>query len=233
MHIIVTNDLLINQLRRDSLAIAESFDSLCDNDLREMSKLFSEASAIVIKALHANHPLSSQQSWAAEVLINIANSISAAAYVLRGGYTLVPGTILRNAIEAMAVCLHGLQHPSDLEKIKSGGFNTPHAITTAKKVIPPFGQMYGLLSNLFTHISPLHQKIKPIEPYLERHPGLEMNLKTLRAAIWFFYVVVEFSFVGSLGASARYWKMETPGIGRYDPSGEEKAWLMSYLGPIE
>lgn len=233
MHIIVTNDLLINQLRRDALVIAESFDSLCEKDLLEMSKLFSEASAIVIKALHATHPLSNQQSWAAEVLINIANSISAAAYVLRGGYTLVPGTILRNAIEAMAVCLHGLQHAPDLDKIKSGSFNTPHAITTAKKVIPPFGQMYGLLSNLFTHISPLHQKIKPIEPYLERHPGLEMNLKTLRATIWFFYVVVEFTFISSLGSSARYWKIDKPGVGRYDPSEEEKAWLMAYLGPIE
>ena len=232
MPIIVTSDLLINQLRRESQAIAESFDALCDEDLHEISLLYSQAAAILLGALNSQKPMSNAQSWAVEVLINISNSLAAAVYVLRAGFTLVPGTVLRNAIEAMAVCLHGLQYPAELDKIRSGEFNTPHAVTTAKKVIPPFGQMYGMLSNLFTHISPLHQKIKPLAPYTERHLGLDMNLKTIRASVWFFYVVVEFTFIGSLGESARYWKWESPNIGRYDPSAEERAWLVTYLGPI-
>ncbi|UCV16528.1 hypothetical protein [Quatrionicoccus australiensis] len=228
MPIIVTSDLLINQIKRESLAIAESFDILCDDDLNEISDLYSQAAFVLISALNGQRPLSNVQSWAVEVLINISISLSAAVYVLRAGYLLVPGTVLRNAVEAMAVCLHGLQNSSDLKKIQSGEFNTPHAITTAKKIIPPFGQIYGMLSNLFTHISPLHQKIKPLAPYTEQHAGLDMNLKTIRASIWLFYVVVEFAFIGSLGESARYWKIVSPNSGKYDPSEEERAWLATY-----
>lgn len=176
--------------------------------------------------------MSNAQSWAIEVLINTSNSLAAAVYVLRAGFTLVPGTILRNAIEAMAVCLHGLRHPADLDKIRNGEFNTPHAVTTAKQIIPPFGKMYGMLSNFFTHISPLHQKIKPLTPYTERYPDLDINLKTIRTSIWLFYLVVEFTFIRSLGESARYWKWKSPNIGRYDPSEDERAWLTKYLGPI-
>jgi len=171
--------------------------------------------------------------WSSEVLINVSSSLSAAAYVFRAGYMLVPGVILRNSIEAMAVTLHGLQYPGDLKKIKDGNFNTPRAVTTAKKVIPPFGHMYGLLSNIFTHIGPLHQSMRPLEPFQERHEGVTTNLGILRASTWLFYVVVEFTFVDLLGEAGRYWKFEPPNKAIYSPSDEEKEWQRSFLDIIE
>ncbi len=230
MKVIVTSDVLVNQLRRDSVLIAESFDSLCSTDLQEISALYSEASAILLGAAQDLERFTPVQAWAVEVLINVAGSISAAALVLRAGYTLVPGVVLRNSVEAMAVCLHGLLQPDDLKKIRSGDFNTPSAITTAKRVIPPIGHMNGLLSNLFIHISPLHQKIKPLVPYTDRKaPALDLNLKTLRAVVWLFYVVSEFTFVSSVGARARYWKFASPNTATFDPSAEERRWMKQFL----
>jgi hypothetical protein len=146
---------------------------------------------------------------------------------------LVPGVILRNSLEAMAVTLHGLQYPGDVQKIKDGNFNTPRAVTTAKKVIPPFGHMYGLLSKIFAHIGPLHQRMRPLEPFQERHEGVTTNLAILRASTWLFYVVVEFAFVDLLEKSGRYLKFEPPNKALYSPSDEEIEWQRSFLGTIE
>ena len=234
MLVLVSHDLLVNQLKRDSAAIAESFDALCESDIKDISTLLAQASSIVLRALHDQGRKNEElQSWSVVVLLNVANSLSAAAYVLRAGYLLVPGVVLRNAVEAMAVCLHGLQVPADLKKIKSGEFNTPTAVTTAKKVIPPFGQMYGFLSNIFTHIGPLHHDMQPLVPFTERHEGLTLNLKTLRAATWLFYVVVEFAFIDLLGESGRYWKWEPPNKAIYGPSDKEREWQKQFLVGIE
>jgi hypothetical protein len=231
MRVLVSHDLLVTQLKRDSTVIAESFDALCERDISDLSALLSQATSIVLRA-HCDQGRKNKelQSWSAVALLNIANSLSAAAYVLRGGYLLIPGVILRNTVEAMAVCLQGLHVPSDLKKIKSGEFNTPSAVNRAKKVIPPFGQMYGFLSKTFAHIGPLHHNLQPLIPFTERHEGLELNLKALRAATWLFYVVVEFAFIDLLGESGRYWKLEPPNKAIYAPSDKEREWQKQFLG---
>jgi hypothetical protein len=230
VNIVVTSDVLVNQLRRDALRIAESFDELCDDDLQELSALYSEASAILVVAFRSLNSCTAVQAWAAEVLINVGGSISAAALVLRSGYTLVPGVVLRNSVEAMAVCLHGLQRPSDLEKIKSGTFNTPKAMNTAKQVLPPFGHLNGLLSNSFTHISPLHQEIKPLVPFKNRkESGLELNLAMLRIVVWVFYAVCEFAFINFVQDSTRYWKVKSKNEAQYCPSEQELDWMINFI----
>ena len=229
MLIIVSPEILINQLKRDSVTIAESFDRLCSEDICVISALLAQASAITFSGLHAKGRNNKElQTWSVEMLINISNSLSAAVLVLRAGYLLTPGVILRNAVEAMAVCIHGLQCPQDLQKIKDGSFNTPIAVSTANKVILPFGQMYGLLSKQFTHISSLHQSIKPLRPYEAGEPGLALNLKILRAVMWLHYVVVEFAFIDLLD-QPRYWHWEPPNKAIYKPSTEEQAWQREFL----
>jgi hypothetical protein len=231
MPILVSHDLLLNQLKRDSGRIAESFDALCESDIKEVSKLLAQASTLLLQAMHDKGRKDKElHSWSVVALLNIANSLSAAAHVLRAGYLLVPGVILRNAVEAMAVCLHGLLHPAALKKIQTGEFDSPVAIPTAKKVIPPFGLLYGLLSKSFTHIGPLHHQLQPLVPYTERSEALELNLRLLRAAAWLFYVVVEFAFIDLLGESGRYWKLERPNKAIYSPSEAEREWQAQFLG---
>lgn len=230
VNIVVTSEVLVNQIRRDALLIAESFDELCDDDLQELSALYSEASAILVVAFRNLDSCSPVQAWAAQVLMNVGGSISAAALILRSGYTLVPGVVLRNSVEAMAVCLHGLQRPSDLENIKAGSFNTPKAINMAKQVLPPFGHLNGLLSNGFTHISPLHQEVKPLVPFKNRkEPGLQLNLAMLRSVVWVFYAVCEFAFINFVHGSTRYWKVKSKNEAQYCPSEQELEWMKDFL----
>ena len=233
MRVLVTKDALLNQLRRDSVVISDSFDERFGEDLDDLSGLLADGMTILLNALNNPRVWENElRSWSGEVLINVANSLSAAAYVFRAGYMLVPGVVLRNAIEAMAVTLHGLQRPADLERIKKGHFDTPKAVTTAKKVIPPFGHLYGSLSNIFTHVGPLHQKMRPLEPFQDRHEGVTTNLAILRASTWTFYVVVEFAFFDLLGQTGRYWRFEPPNKAIYAPSEAERQWQRSFFDII-
>ena len=232
MTVIVTSDPLVNQLKRDSLRIAETFDALCDADVIEMSQSLAESLAIIFTGLkdqgRKNRDL---QLWSCEILINVSNSLSAAIYVLRAGYRLVPGVILRNAIEAMAVCLHGLQKPQDLTRMKTDNFDSPKAINTAKKVIPLFGELYGFLSSQFAHTGPLLQSIQPLAPYDARDDDLLINLRATRAEVWLLYVIAEFAFI-DLVQYPRYWRLESPGKAVYDPSEAERQWQKRFLyGP--
>ncbi len=228
--VVITPDVLLNQLRRDAPLIADTFDKLCGRDLEEISSLLAEGSTIVLGGMFgaAQDHL---RLWSAEVLVNIADTLSAAVYVLRAGYRLVPGLILRNAIEAMSVCLHGLQRPKDLPKIKSGKFDSTVAIGTAKKVIPPFGRMHGYLSEKFVHIGPLHHSIQPITPFTDREPDLIVNLSAIRASVWMFYVVAEFAFLDSV-PKTRYWRLDPPNKAIFEPSKEVVEWQERFLlGP--
>ena len=229
MPILISPDLLVNQLKRDSIHIANSFDAVAGDDVKEMSQLLAGSSAIILGGLGIQGRKDKQlQSWSGDILVNVANSLSAAVYVLRAGYRLIPGVILRNAVEAMAVCLHGLQRPGDLAQIKSGKFNAPKAINTAKKVIPHFGVLYGFLSEQFTHAGPLHHSIQPLVLYSSRDRDLLVNLRSIRVSVWFHYVVAEFAFI-DLVEKPRYWRLEPPDKLMYAPSETERQWQKRFL----
>jgi hypothetical protein len=230
--VVITSDLLLDQLTRDAPMIAASFDKLCEEDLREISSLLAEGSTVVLGGMHGEgRSDNGLQIWSAEVLINVANSLSAAVYTLRAGYRLVPGMILRSAVEAIALCLHGLQQPNALSKIKAGTFESPRAIATAKKIIPPFGNLYGFLSNQFVHMGPLHHSIQPLIPYTTRDEDLVVNLRAIRAAVWTFYVAAEFAFVDFV-QEKRYWRLDPPDKAVYAPSESVQEWQRRFLcGP--
>lgn len=233
MNIVISERLLINQLNRDAPSIAETFDAACKKDLEDISALLAQACVLVMRGAHFPHRANKDlQQWSCAVLTNVANSLSAAVYVLRGGYVLVPGTVLRTAVEAMAVCLHGLATPADLKLIQDGKFNTPNAITTAKQIIPPFGQMNGLLSNMFTHIGRLHQQIRPLVPFKAGDVPLDLNLKMIKSCVWLYFVVCEFAFIDQCDGVGRYWRHEPPNKAVFDPSEAEREWQKAFLGGI-
>jgi len=226
-HVIVTPDVLLNQFKRDAPNIAATFDDLCHNDLNEVSTLLAQAMTITTNGLMRDWD-TPVRMWSAEVLTNIANTLSAAIFVLRAGYRLVPGLILRNAVEAMCVCLHGLQNPNDLQKITSHNFDSTTAIQTAKKIVPAFGPIYGHLSQQFVHIGPLHHSIQPVTTYTEKNDELLVNLRWIRASTWMFYVVAEFAFL-DIVPIARYWKHAPPNSVIFAPSESEKEWQQRFL----
>lgn len=227
--VIFTDDMLLNQLRRDGPRIEASFDKLCEQDLRQLSQLLSTTLGLLFSGLRV--ALRHDQELKAacgQLLLNAANSFGAATALLRMGYVLQPGIVIRSMLEAVATTLHLLQRPGDLAAYESHQLRSPKTLAAAKRALPPFGQLYGYFSDNFTHIGRLHKSVTPVAEFNERHPALDVNLSFLRIIAWLLYVTTELLFNELLDAP-RYWHPVVGGYA-YDPSAAERVWMASFLG---
>jgi hypothetical protein len=219
-----TNDMLVNQLRRDCPKIEASFDKLFDSDLQEISIPLSQSLSIIFLGLKNFRREEFPVIVACgELLINASNSFASATALLRMGYVLQPGILIRSVLEAIATVYHLLQYPDDFKLFEKDELRSTKTIAAAKKVLPPFGQIYGYFSNNFVHISHLHQFINTVSVYTERNEAVNANISHLRMAAWLLYVTAEILF-NEIVERPRYWKPVPPGYS-YDPSDEEKAWM--------
>lgn len=226
--VIFTNDMLVNQLRRDGPKIEASFDKLCDDDIRELSAFLSKTSGLLYSGLKvALRDDLTLKSKCAQLLMNASNSFGAATALLRMGYVLQPGIVIRSMLESVSTVLHLLQRPSDLAAYENGTLQSPKTLAAAKKAIPPFGQLYGYFSDNFAHIGQLHKSITPVSEFKERHSALEVNLTIFRIATWLLYVTTELLF-NELLDEPRYWHPAPNGY-TFNPSEDERAWMASYF----
>lgn len=109
--IILTKDILINQLRRDAVAIGASFDKLCDSELQIFSDF--HASAVGVLACGVARYSSDEVRMKMALLLNNAqNSFVASLYLLRGGFLLQPGIVLRTMLEQVSTVNQMEQYPS-------------------------------------------------------------------------------------------------------------------------
>jgi hypothetical protein len=159
--------------------------------------------------------------------MNASNSFAAATAILRMGYVLQPGIIIRSILESISTVFHLLQHPSDLAAYENHTLQSPKTIAAAKKALPPFGSLYGHFSDNFAHIGHLHKSISPIAEFKERHEALEVNLGSLRIAAWLLYVTTELLF-NELVSAPRYWRPVQNGYA-YDPLQEERNWMLAFF----
>lgn len=225
---VFSEDMLINQLGREGPRIEASFDALCAVDLVELSALLSKANGLFFSGMAVGLKQDDELRVAcSQLLMNAANSFAAAVAVLRTGYVLQPGIILRSLLEAVSTSLHLMQNPKDLHAYKSNTLQSPKTIAAAKKALPPFGLLYGHFSDNFAHIGHLHKSITPIREYTSKHEALEVNLSSLRIASWLLYVTGELVF-NDLVEHPRYWHPVDQGYA-YDPSDEEKAWMQNFF----
>jgi len=221
--IILTNDILINQIRRDALEIAASFDSLCDSDLRVLSEFHAKSIGLlscgIAKNAHDDFRLK-----LGLILNNAQASFVAALYLLRGGFLLQPGMVLRTLLEQVSTAIHLTLNPSDLTKIEKGSFDSPKTIASAKKVIPIYGQLYGAFSSSFTHVSKLHARIDPIKPFTDKHPALDANLMMLATSLFLLAIAIELAFFDH-ASQPLFWRRLGPGKYLFELSPKARALL--------
>lgn len=226
--VVFTEDMLINQLHRDGPKIEASFDRLCEKDIIELSAFLSRTCSLLYSGLKVALRREDKLRMAcAQLLLNSSNSFGVAVAVLRMGYVLQPGIVIRSMLEAVSTSLHLLQKPGDLQSYQNHTLQSPKTIVSAKKALPPFGQLYGYFSDNFAHIGQLHKSVTPIREYTERHAALEVNLSFLRIAAWLLYVSAELAF-NDLLDQPRYWQTVENGY-KYDPSTEERDWMKNYF----
>jgi hypothetical protein len=231
----IRKGVLVNQVTRDAEKIAKSFDALHGEDLKRISEQFALSYAIVVSGMiRAGQEDDDLRMACGELLSNSLNSLAAATYLLRGGYVLQPGPIIRSCLESLAVVLHLIQYQADLEAHRKHEFDSTRAIASAKRVFPPFGRMYGHLSKEFTHIGKLYKQVTPIREYTESSEPLELNMQFITTGVWMCYVTCELAFLGVV-KKARYWKQlptdEPEQVTyQYCPSDQEMEWLEGFLG---
>lgn len=230
----VRKTVLVNQVTRDAESIGQSFDAIHKDELMELSEQFAFCFALLTSGMiKANQEDDSLRIACAELLANTLNSLAAATHLLRGGFILQPGIVIRSCIESLAVVLHLMQHQSDVDAFKAHKFDSTRAISSAKRVFPPFGQLYGAFSKEFVHVGQLHKQLTHIRKYTERNEPLLINLKFIAMGIWMSYVTCELTFLDVV-AMPRYWsEMSTDMPNQtafcYNPSPDEKAWMERFL----
>lgn len=149
----VTKDILINTLRRDGPKAAESFDRLHDVDLREMSELLGRTCFLLTHGLkEVNRKNDELRIVRAHLCFNAINTFIGATSLLREGFYLQASILVRTILEALATVIHLAMTPSDLSRFKRNELELKAIIPSAKKIVPPFGHMYGMFSEMFVHV---------------------------------------------------------------------------------
>ncbi len=236
MRLVETNDILRKTISIDGPRIGSSFDRFCETELASIDGLFSAAAFIVLAGFKraVDEEFKAHKTMAV-LLYNAGSGLTAATQLIRLGHTFSVPVIARNVLEIIATVLHLGMQPSDLEQFLKGDFESPKAISSAKKVLPPFGGLYGTLSNEFVHLGKLYTEPQLYRPYESRKDeGLDTALSVLKISVWLFYVTAELTFL-EIVTKPRYWRRESSvsadqAMFAYDPSTAERDWMGEFLG---
>jgi len=226
---VYSNDMLLKRIQRDSIKIGKSFDKLCKEELIEISKLFSKVAFLVSDGLiRAAHEENEMKVTCCKLLMNAISTVQAAIELLRIGYILQPGMMLRSVIETIGLVAYFLIEEEGYKKYQEGNFDSNKTIKYGKEVIPPLGHIHGFLSNHFVHISDLHSEINVVTLYKEMIDPLRINLDTIKATIWSVYVASELVLYDYYDTH-QYWTKIGENKYQFEQNEETKKWIDKYF----
>jgi len=228
--VIVTKDILVNQISRDGPLIAKSFDRLAKVHIRAISAVIADSMTLIFQ--HMATDTEDYKPTCSRLLSSALSAFIASIEVARHGFRRPYGAMARNVVEALATVLNIVIEPHALADFHAGKLQSTRSISVAKRAIPTFGQHYGLLSQHFVHINKAHAGLEPITRYKEDEEPFDFIVSTLRANAWLIYVVAELVFHDEI-LTPRYWRYLGQGAFAYDPSEAERAWQREFLDPAE
>jgi hypothetical protein len=224
---IVTKDILINQISRDGPSIAKSFDRLTKNDIRAISAVVADAVGLLFR--HILVGTEDYKPTCARLLSSTLTTFMASIEVAQHGFRRPYGAMVRNIVEGIAAILHISIQPAALQRFHAGKLESTKSIAVAKKVLPPFGQVYGALSRHFVHINTSDAGLEPIVEYKKDENALRFIVSSLKMNALLINIVGELIFHNE-NPTPRYWRHLGHGGFAYDPSDAERAWLKQFLG---
>tara|TARA_R110002073_G_scaffold314364_1_gene486639 strand:+ start:120 stop:884 length:765 start_codon:yes stop_codon:yes gene_type:complete len=130
---------------------------------RDEAEEFSVLSNVMITILgrfddaHPEHTLETPYSPAYGLMVKAVNTLGAAFELTLCGYWWEPPGLMRTAIETFAVGWDIVHNPTRFTEWKNDRkFKSTISISNVGEVIPNIGRLYGLLSDLHVHTSPLN-----------------------------------------------------------------------------
>jgi len=222
--------MLVNQLRGENEKKATAFDEKYQEQFNAMSAEYARLALVLwggFRKLQADKATDTEQAAAASLLQHTMKTIEASIDLLRRGYRYQVGMLTRNAVEAIATVLCITIEPDTLEKVRKGKFESPKAISIAKRVVPLFGQLYGDLSSNFTHLN-IDQFLW--DPLLSQKDSTatEMCIMFAKVSLVLASLAAELVFYDQV-RPPRFWREIAPDAYTYDPSAETLEWLEVFL----
>jgi hypothetical protein len=198
--------MLMNRVDREAKSIAIGFDELCHDHVAAIEEIYGSVSVLLLAGsdnadAHKDH----LRQVLFTVLTNALKSITAAFSLLRMGWRLQPYQCIRNSMEGLSVTLHLFRNQEELEKFENDKLLSTKTIKSAKQLMPNFGNVYGILSEQFTHIGPPFRFIQKGEPYRKDESDLWRCLGAIMSTLWLAYQVSELVFLDST-VRPQFWK---------------------------
>jgi hypothetical protein len=165
------------------------------------------------------------------LLRNAVDTMEAALLLMKSGYRLQPGMLIRPMVESLAYVVHIFKHPEDLGKFKADRLDTRVALETGASIAPQLKRYWGFLSENYAHISDLYREHRPCDPYDAHDQVLALNLRFARETTFLIAVVSEYVMYAPLkhrGFTPWFWR-EVPGGVQFQSSAEGQAWRKEYM----
>lgn len=195
-NIIFKEGFIINQLGRDAPRIAQSFDRLCEADLVALDKYASRC--FFTTYVGTDKAKTEGKEWreaCGGLVMNALSTLVAAIDLMRDGFILQPGVLIRTLLEVLTAVLCIVVDKEHWRAFQVDRLRPEAEIATATKVLPVFGPLYGLFSGQFTHVRQFYAQVQPVIDYESRdYEPLAANIRFARMALWLIYVVTELVF---------------------------------------
>jgi len=137
--VIVTQDILVNQISRDGPIIAKSFDRLTKRDVRAISAVIADSMSLIFR--HMTTDSEGYKPTCARLLSSTLSAFMASVEVARHGFRRPYGAMSRNVIEALATVLHIAIERDALVNFHAGRLQSTRSIAVAKKAIDPISSL--------------------------------------------------------------------------------------------
>lgn len=192
---VYTNDILIKRVKRESERVGKSFDKLCFDKMEELSHLYSNCVYHMADGFMCAVDKKNEIAIdCGRLLFNAAKTIEASFELIRSGYILQPGMLLRSVVEVFSLISYIQIDEQAYTKFKEGKVDINKTIKFGKQLIPPLGRFQGLLSSKFVHISELHSDFNIVTEYKEMIEPLELNLAMIKVGIFITSIITELVF---------------------------------------
>ena len=167
------------------------------------------------------------------MISNATVSLIGTLELIRNGYRLQPGLLLRNSSEICATILDIFMDKERYSEYINRQLKSNKSITRASKVVPLFGKMYGLFSDMYVHINDLHSTDMRISGYSDpKEVPLAMNLFFSHMVLWALLLVTELVFFDVV-LTPRYWVQNEDKTYTYSAIESEKSWISSFYQPLQ
>jgi len=225
--IVTTNDVLINQLKRDGPKIARNFDALSRKTLHITSAYLSKSMALVPEHLPRMDDRGFKAT-SARLLANAHSTYIASVEVARHGFPRQYGVLARHLLEKIATVVVLGTREDALDRFYENKLPSPKCVGWAKAVLPPLGTYYGMLSDHFAHVSSAHAVLELPKRYQVDDESLRFVQTTLKANVWLLNIVTELVFADEITHPV-YWQKMGDQTYAFDPAKDMMDEIEQFL----